>query len=588
VNSREHSKTGQGTGNAATPRDSEDATPRAEDVARSDAAPPGGSAVVHGEHADAGSGYTTPSGGDDSRGSEDATAHADAMASASGRHPTLRLAGGAGISFFGKLSGRLVQIVVQVTFARLLEMDDFGRFALGMTMVRMVGLIAPLGLLRGAVVFGARYWMRDPARFKGVVLETAGLAALSGTICAVAIAGYAGDFPALFPHNAMPPPQVLRAFAWIIPLFALLLVVTELTRVSQRMQFGTLAQDIVQPVVALAAFAALYVTGARLGAAVGATAVSYACSCAVAVFFLWRLFPESLRAQIPVQWNLKEILAFMGPTSLGVIAGVCCAMLDRMIVGAYRPPQDMALYQAASQVSVASTIILGSFTSIFGPMAARSFAAGDHLALQKLVRTSTNWGLYLALPLFAFLVVMPGTILGVTFGNSYAPAATALVVLATGQLINVGAGSVSVLLVISGNQTRWMALAVAATVVNAVTGLLLVASWGIVGAAVGNLLANLVLFGGGTLVIRSRLQLWPYERRTLKLALSAAAALVAGRLILSGLTSLAPIVQLAAVAAAVLASFAACSVALGVDEDERLLARALLRRIRPTPDASAL
>jgi len=494
------------------------------------------------------------------------------------RHPTLRLAGGAGISFVGKLTGRLIQIVVQVVFARFLEMEDFGRFALGMTMVRMVAMIAPLGLIRGAVVFGAKYWTLNPSRFKGVVIETAGLAAFNGTLGALAIFVFANQLRGVFSEHALPV-ETLRTFAWMIPPFAMLLVVTELTRVSQRMQFGTLAQDIVQPLVALAVFAAMYAAGARLSAAVGATALSFAFSCALAVWFLFRLFPESLRADLPTTWNMREILVFMAPTSLAAIGGVSSAMLDRIIVGAYRPPQEMAMYQAASQVSVAFIVILGSFSAIFGPMAARYYAVGDGLALQKLVRTSTNWGLYLALPIFVFFVVVPGTLLGFTFGDSYSQAAPALVILAAGQLISVGSGNVSALLIISGNQTRWMLLALGATAVNAAVGLLLVSHWGIAGAAVGNLLGNAVLFGGGTMVVWVRLRLWPYQRRTIKLAVSAASAFAAGRLLAPALATLPAVVQLAAVGTGVLATFALSSLVLGVDEDERVLAKAVLRRI---------
>jgi O-antigen/teichoic acid export membrane protein len=491
---------------------------------------------------------------------------------------TLRLAGGAGVSFAGKVAGKIGHILLQVLFARLLGMEDFGRFALGMTLVRILGSIAPLGLIRAVVVFGAKYWRVDDARFKGVVHSTVMLTLVSGAVFAAVLAGWAGKAVELFGRSSLSVADV-RMFALLVAPFALMRVAVEVTRISQRMQFAVLAEDMAQPLVSLLVFLGLYAFGARLSGAAVATGVSYILTCVLAFWFAGRLFPKALGREVVPIWEGRELITFAAPTSLSVICGVCCTMLDRLVVGSYRPPEDMALYQAAGQVSVAFTIILGSFTTIFGPMAARYYATGDLEELRKLVKTSTNWGLYLAVPLFVLLLVVPGPILRVTFGDAYGTGATTLVVLAAGQLFNVGTGSVGVLLVTSGNQNAWVFLSFLALITNGAVGVLLTPTYGIVGASIGNLFANVVLFGGGTLVAKARLDVWPYERRTLKIVVAGVLAGALGMAAEHLSASIHPIVSIVTVALTTATAFFGAVVVLGIDAEDRSLGRMLFQRL---------
>lgn len=493
---------------------------------------------------------------------------------------TLRLAGGAMVSLIGKVGGRLVQVVAQVVFARWLGMAEFGRFSLGLTVLRLLSVIAPLGLHRSAVVFGAKYWKQDEARFRGVVGESLGLALVSGMAFALGLAALA---PWLSEHafQSAIEADTLRAFALAVPFVTVLRVAADLGRVSQRMEYGTLAEDLAQPAVSLAVFLALFATGNGLAVAVGATAFAYVVAAALAVGALFALFPGSLTAKGPVRWNPSELVVFSAPTSLAILCGAFTSMLDRLVVGRYCPPEQMAVYQAASQVSVAFTIIIGSFTTIFAPMAARFIAAGDKDGLSKLLRTSTKWGLYLGLPLFLVVAAVPGHILALTFGGAYSTGAVALLILATGQIINVGTGNVGILLVTAGLQTSWLALTLTATLVNGTIGVLLVERYGILGAAVGNLLATMILFGGGVTLVYLRLGLWAYDRGTLKLLASSGIAFVAGRLAVAWMAGAAPLVTLAFVGAVVPAVFASASWIFGFDADDRELFAAVVRRVRP-------
>ena len=115
---------------------------------------------------------------------------------------------------------------------------------------------------------------------------------------------------------------------------------------------------------------------------------------------------------------------------------------------------------------------------------ARLHAEGDHVRLQKAVTALARAQLGGVAALSIPLLIAPELLIRLAFGESFEPAATALRILAAGQLLNAAFGPNVVLLTMTHNErrvTRAMAIAMA---LNLVMIPLLVPLWGIAGAAI--------------------------------------------------------------------------------------------------------
>ncbi len=110
-----------------------------------------------------------------------------ARGAASATDPLNSLARGAGVGLSGKIGGRLIHLVAQVAFARLLGPEGFGLYALGFTLLRIITLLTPLGLPRGAIYFGSRHWRRDESAFVGTVFQAAALTTASGVFAGAVV-----------------------------------------------------------------------------------------------------------------------------------------------------------------------------------------------------------------------------------------------------------------------------------------------------------------------------------------------------------------------------------------------------------------
>ncbi|MBA3916778.1 MAG: oligosaccharide flippase family protein, partial [Acidobacteriales bacterium] len=159
-----------------------------------------------------------------------------------------KLAAGAGVALGGKVLGRGVRLMVDVVLARVLGPVGFGLYAIGWTITRIITLVTPLGLNIGVIRYGAKYWKKDPARLKGVIVQSVGYSLLTGALFGMGfylLAPWIGNTIFHKPEVV----KVIRLFALVFPVMTGLTTSAAATRVSHRMKYGALAEDISEPVV---------------------------------------------------------------------------------------------------------------------------------------------------------------------------------------------------------------------------------------------------------------------------------------------------------------------------------------------------
>ena len=154
-------------------------------------------------------------------------------------------------------------------------------------------------------------------------------------------------------------------------------------------------------------------------------------------------------------------------------------------------------------------------------------------------------------------------------------------VLSVAQLVNAGTGSVGNILIMSGHQQFWFLNSLSMAVVNVALNWILIPRLGIQGAAIATAISIAGLFVLGLIEARLLLRVFPYDRRYLKgVAAGVVAASFAALVRFTLLRHTSPTVSLFVSMAVILGAFVFVLIALGLDREDRMVWKALRRRLR--------
>ncbi len=225
-----------------------------------------------------------------------------------------RLATGTGISILGRAAGRAGYTASQILLARLLGPANFGLYAIGWTL-RIAGVFAPVGLDQAVVRFGTHYYGVNKGKLKGALIHCIGYSLLSGLVVATAC-WWGAPWLALQVFHKPELTRLLRGFALAIPLCSGAGVAAAATRITQRMKFTIIIEDLFQQGSAALMILILFLVGGGLRGAVGTVVASYGVSLFVGLFLIWRLFRFELSSD---RRDIRDADALDRPPGVGAV-----------------------------------------------------------------------------------------------------------------------------------------------------------------------------------------------------------------------------------------------------------------------------
>jgi O-antigen/teichoic acid export membrane protein len=172
------------------------------------------------------------------------------------------------------------------------------------------------------------------------------------------------------------------------------------------------------------------------------------------------------------------------------VAQMAFSQCDLWIVGAALAEGDVALYGAAKRLIRLLYFPLLIVTLVVPPIIADLHAKKEFARLERAIRGSaTVAGLPAMLALVA-MILAGDEILGLAFGDFYRAGGLPLLILSVERMLYVWAGPSGLVLMMTGQERRMLAITMGTGVVQVISTVIGVKSAGIAGAAAG------LLFGG--------------------------------------------------------------------------------------------
>ncbi len=377
-----------------------------------------------------------------------------------------------------KVTGAGLKYGVEIAYARWMGPAEYGALAYAVGWAELLSIPASLGLVTASLRFVPQYAARGAhGRLRGYLARGQQLALAGGV--AVALPAMALAW-ALAPAAARGP--LVVGLACTVPL-ALVRVQSAMLRGFKRVATSYVGLLVVAPAGGLAAaYALATATGARPSlaatSALGGVLVAVVAGQALA---LRAAMPRAARyAEAAPQ--TRRWLAVAWP--LLVVSGFT-VLLDRadlLMVGALEGVADAGRYNAATRTARLISFLLTALSAMAVPLMSEAWAAGDRTRLEGVMRTVIGWVFWPSLALSVALIAFGKAVLGL-FGDGFAAAYGALVLLTLGQLANAATGPVVYLLGITGHERLTARLSVGAAVFNLAANVVLIRALGFVGAA---------------------------------------------------------------------------------------------------------
>ena len=445
------------------------------------------------------------------------------------------IAKGGGFVLLGSFAGKGIKFATEIVLGRSLGPDGYGVYALGLSVLMILGHFSSLGLKTGVLRFAAGYFAtREYSKFRGLLKFS-----LWSVIGAGIVVGLGVVFSGGYLANRIFNDGRLRTIFYLVgiglPAYGAMWVVTEAIRGQKKLGLYTTLEHVGQPLLFLILVGVGLLFGLTSPVAFTAFIISSGIVAFVALIFLLYSSPFQNQRESSKNTSDYESSRWLSYSLPLIVVGVSYMLLhetDRVMIGHFLGTKSVGVYNAAARLAYLSEIFINSFAGIFSPLAAGFHHRGELERIRFLLVTTTRWTVILTLPVVGMLMMFPGFFLG-WFGHEYKVAAFPLMFIAFAYLTSAGTGNTGTLLKMVDRQNVEVMNTIAAAVLNIVLNFLLIPVYGIMGAAIGTGVSIIFIQLVKLIEVKIFLGFTPYELNFLKPVfaslLSAAIALLMKR-----------------------------------------------------------
>ena len=377
--------------------------------------------------------------------------------------------------------GALLVLLADVFLARLLGVSQFGLYSEVMAWMFMFVLFGTLGfnhaLLRYVPTYIAHHAWAD---LRGILKRSSTWTALASLAMVIVIMLSLGVFrssDAIF---------VAVAIALVGLPFQVLAGLRQATLRGLHQTVRALTPElIIRPAALLMLLGVVAAFWESFGAAQAIFLNLVAVLLAFMVGVVWqrRYLPGEVAGAEAV-YHDREWFAVAWP----LLVLVCLQALessrtDIMLLGLLVNEKAAGIYAAANRLAEIILMIIASANAVAASLMARLHATGERQELQQLVSMATAGVLLAALPISVLLVIFGHDILRL-FGTEFVSGYLPLTILLAAQLVVAMAGSVMLLLTLTGHQSEAAIHMAWGVVLKLILSLVLIPNYGMMGAAV--------------------------------------------------------------------------------------------------------
>ena len=441
------------------------------------------------------------------------------MAEATGETPSVeanvlasvrrRLLRGSGWILLARVIGIPLGILINGLLARMLTKTEFGAYLTTFTLVIVGSLIAQLGLDRAVVrVVSQSLAIGQAGRARQTIRRTIWIGAAAAIATGAVFMLLGPYFARDVLHSDVVAAGIPLTAGWLVA-YSIQSLVVETFRGLQDFQRATIYDTVLIDIAMATTFGAMWVFGTRGVGFLTVLAIVGGITALVTIFAGLLLRARARAIDGEGRLERGEILAIAWPSLLTNVASYFLSTgIDVLILGAFRPQSQVAVYGAATRLVILVATPLWILRGVLPPMISELHARGRTKELERTLRAGATLA---GLPSFLVLVIFlffGGPVMGIAFGHGYESGASVLALLAIGRMIAVWSGASGVTLLMTGHQKAMMTITLCTGAASVAGGVIVAPHFGGVGIASVTMTAAIIQNFLQLALVRRYLHVW--------------------------------------------------------------------------------
>lgn len=409
----------------------------------------------------------------------------------------------------------IVGLAMNAFLTRLLTPQEVGAYFLTLTLVGCASMVALLGLDHAVVrLIAESLGLKQFLRARKVVFKI--LLSLSCGILTVSLVLFygLGNLIATRLFNSAMISEVIGLMViWFVAV-AFQVIIAEIFRGFQDIRYASIFGGLFSRVITVLFFALLwsYQGHSNLKQILIISVIGGFTSVLISGVLIIGKTKKCKDNLINSDDNIKyrEILLISLPLLLSNIANFILTQADIWIVGAFLTQETVAIFGASTRLILLVTMPLLTVHAVVSPLIANLYAQKRNADIEITLRASATAAMIPSLIIFLFYIGLGRFLLEFIFGDFYKAGYLILVILCSGQLISIWAGSCGYALMMTGYQNCMMYISLISGLVTIVTGILLVVPYGAVGVAVATSLGLSLRAIAMWLCVKKTIGIWTH------------------------------------------------------------------------------
>ncbi|BBO87659.1 flippase [Desulfosarcina ovata subsp. ovata] len=388
----------------------------------------------------------------------------------------------AALAFVIKVMGAGLAFIFNLMLARIIGADGSGIYFLALTITTITTVLGRMGLDNSLLRFvAAGAATKDWSSVKGVYNKSISLSFLVSLLAASIVFIFA-DF---LTNNLFSKPELLQPLRLMIfaavPMSLLLLnaqAILGLKKISESQLINSVG---VQTIIIIG----VITIGRKMG--INGVMYSYLAGAIFIAFIshlLWKYNTPQLK-NITGEFDTRKLLDSCLPLFWVSSMNIMMNWTGTFLLGIWGSSSDVGIFSIAVRNAMLISFILHAVNAASSAKYSELYHLGDISGFAYYAKKTTIILILISTPICLFFVICSKWIMGL-FGASFIQGWDLLTILAIAQFLNVAAGSVGPILMMSGNEVAVRNSIFFSAVLNLILCMLLIPDYGTLGAACAN------------------------------------------------------------------------------------------------------